>query len=107
MLPDSLRLVDRAVSHPQSWLEHAGEDLDEAHIHGEWMGVVRFASAVLPAIRDLVTDLAADPANRKAKLHHFFEAALQRGMRIRVVYTTGHWLDVDSLDDVLAAGDFS
>jgi len=26
---------------------------------------------------------------------------------VRVVYTTGHWLDVDSLEDVLAAGSFA
>jgi hypothetical protein len=26
---------------------------------------------------------------------------------VRVLYTTGHWLDVDSLEDVIAAGSFS
>ena len=30
----------------------------------------------------------------------------RRGERIRVIYTTGHWLDVDSLEDVLAASEF-
>ena len=51
--------------------------------------------------------MASDPANRKAKLHHLFEALVGKGQRIRVVYTTGHWLDVDSLDDLVAAGAFS
>ena len=31
-------------------LQRAGEDLDEADIHGEWMGIVRFANAALPAV---------------------------------------------------------
>ena len=34
-------------------------------------------------------------------------ALIGRGHRVRVVYTTGHWLDVDSLDDILAAGSFT
>lgn len=32
---------------------------------------------------------------------------VRRGHSVRVVYTTGHWLDVDSLEDVLAAGSFA
>jgi phosphoenolpyruvate phosphomutase len=31
---------------------------------------------------------------------------MRQGERIRVIYTTGHWLDVDSLEDVLAASEF-
>lgn len=33
--------------------------------------------------------------------------ARQELRSVRVVYTTGHWLDVDGLDDVLAAGSFA
>ena len=61
----------------------------------------------MPLVRDVVAELVADPANRKAKLHHLFDELVRRGQRIRVIYTTGHWLDVDSLDDVLAAGAFT
>jgi phosphoenolpyruvate phosphomutase len=51
--------------------------------------------------------MAAEPANRRAKLHHLLAELVRRGERVRVVYTTGHWLDVDSLDDVVAAGSFA
>jgi len=97
----------REAFYREIWLEHAGEDLDEDKVHGEWMGVVRFASSALPELRQVVDEMASDPANRKAKLHHLFEALVGKGQRIRVVYTTGHWLDVDSLDDLVAAGAFS
>jgi phosphoenolpyruvate phosphomutase len=46
------------------------------------------------------------PENRRAKLHQFLDELVRRGHQVRVIYTTGHWLDVDSLDDVLAAGTF-
>jgi phosphoenolpyruvate phosphomutase len=97
----------RQAFYREIWLEHVGEELAEADIHGEWMGVVRFANAALPVVRQRVDEMVANPANRKAKLHHLFEELVRRGQRIRVIYTTGHWLDVDSLEDLVAAGAFS
>jgi phosphoenolpyruvate phosphomutase len=32
---------------------------------------------------------------------------VRNGERVRVIYTTGHWLDIDSLEDVVAAGSFA
>jgi len=97
----------RQAFYREIWLERAGETLAEVDIHGEWMGIVRFANTALPVLREHVDKLAADPAQRKAKLHQLFDELVRCGHRIRVIYTTGHWLDVDSLEDVLAAGTFS
>jgi phosphoenolpyruvate phosphomutase len=97
----------RQAFYQEIWLERAGERLAESEIHGEWMGIARVASEALPVLREVVDDMAADPANRDAKIHDLFNELLRRGHRVRVVYTTGHWLDVDTLDDVLAAGTFA
>ena len=97
----------RQAFYHEVYLERAGETLAEDEIHGEWMGVVRISAAALPDFRAMVAELVADPSNRKMKLHHLFDAWVRAGRRIRVNYTTGHWLDVDSLDDVVAAGSFT
>jgi len=89
------------------YLEQAGETLSENQRHGEWMGLLKVSASALPAFRDLVAELAGAPENRRAKLHHLLGELVRRGHRIRVIYTTGHWLDVDSLDDVLVAGSFA
>ncbi len=88
-------------------LAAAGEELADDEIHGEWIGVLRASAEGLPILRALVGEMAAEPANRRAKLHHLLDELVRRGHVVRVVYTTGHWLDVDSLDDVLAAGSFA
>ena len=88
-------------------LEAAGEDLADDQIHGEWIGVLRASAEGLPVLRTLVGELVEKPDNRGAKLHHLLDELVRRGHAVRVVYTTGHWLDVDSLDDVLAAGSFA
>lgn len=89
------------------YLAQAAEDLPENQRHGEWMGFLRVAPAALPRFRSVVAGMAAKPENRRAKLHHLLSELMRRGEKIRVVYTTGHWLDVDSLADVLAAGSFT
>jgi phosphoenolpyruvate phosphomutase len=90
----------------QVHLEAAGEDLPEDRVHGEWMGFLKVPAAALPKFRAAVAALAADPANRQAKMLAVLAELMRRGERVRVIYTTGHWLDVDSLEDVLAASEF-
>lgn len=88
-------------------LAAAGEDLAVDEIHGEWMGVLRVSVNGLPMFAETVSEMAAQAQNRRAKLHHLLDELVRRGQHVRVVYTTGNWLDVDSLDDVLAAGSFA
>jgi len=90
----------------QVYLEAAGEGLAEDRIHGEWMGFLKVAAASLPQFREVVGALAGVKANRQAKMQAVLAELMRRGQRVRVIYTTGHWLDVDSLDDVLAASEF-
>jgi phosphoenolpyruvate phosphomutase len=90
----------------QVYLDAAAEDLPEERIHGEWMGFLKIAAAALPKFRAAVAGLAAAPANRQAKMLAVLSELMRSGSRVRVIYTTGHWLDVDSLDDLLAASEF-
>jgi phosphoenolpyruvate phosphomutase len=90
----------------QVYLESAGEALPEESIHGEWMGFLKVAAIALPKFRAVVRGLAATPSNRQAKMLVVLAELMRSGSRVRVIYTTGHWLDVDSLDDLLAASEF-
>jgi phosphoenolpyruvate phosphomutase len=89
------------------FLERAAEDLAEDRIHGEWMGFLRVSVPALPRFRAEVTAMAQVPGNRQAKLYHLLTHLVDQGEKVRALYTTGHWLDVDSLEDVVAAGSFA
>jgi len=97
----------RHAFYHEVFLTRCAEDIPEGRRHGEWMGFLRVNARALPRLRAVVREMAAQPANRQAKLHHLLSELLARGERIRVVYTTGHWLDVDSLADLVAAGSFA
>ena len=97
----------RRAFYRQIHLIRASEDLSEEQIHGEWMGFLKVQPTALPVVVDAVSSLMADSANRQAKMHHLLAELVRRGQEVRVIYTTGCWLDIDSLDDVLAAGTFA
>jgi phosphoenolpyruvate phosphomutase len=77
--------------------------LPEDRRHGEWMGFLKIAPRALPAVRAAVDALVA--RDRHAKLPQLLEQLVAGGERVAVLYTTGHWYDVDSVADVVAAGE--
>jgi phosphoenolpyruvate phosphomutase len=89
------------------YLKQAGETLADDQRHGEWTGLLKVAKAGLPLLREVVAEIGVAPDQRQAKLYALLNELVRRDQRLRVVYTTGHWLDVDSLNDILAASSFT
>jgi phosphoenolpyruvate phosphomutase len=50
--------------------------------------------------------MLASAEGRVAKIPDLMNGLVARGHRVRVFYTTGNWLDIDSLEDVVLAGRF-
>jgi phosphoenolpyruvate phosphomutase len=88
------------------FLKRVAQNIPEADRHGEWMGFLKVAAHALPVLKDTVTSLLSDRANAKAGVLLLINALIEAGRPVRVIYTTGHWLDIDSLDDVTHAGSF-
>ena len=57
-------------------------------------------------ITDIIAEMLAKPANRKAGIPQLLQELLKRQYPIRVLYTAGHWLDINSIEDVVQAGNF-
>jgi len=87
-------------------LERMDVALPPGERHGEWIGLLAVAPTAQGAFRDLCATLLSDPENRRAQLSRALNALVEAGREVRVVYTTGQWLDVDSLYDVIAAERF-
>ncbi|MCB1752805.1 MAG: phosphoenolpyruvate mutase [Gammaproteobacteria bacterium] len=87
-------------------LEHIGADIAPTGIHGEWMGFIKISADEIAAVVAVVEEMLRDAAMRRAKLPDLLNLLVASGRRVQVHYTTGHWLDIDSLDDVLHAGNF-
>ena len=90
----------------QVTLERIGDEIAPAEIHGEWMGFLKIGANEIDAVTEMAQRMLCDQSRRRAKLPELLNLLIENGSRIRVLYTTGHWLDIDSLDDVVHAGNF-
>ena len=88
------------------FLRDSKEDMDPDMIHGEWMGVVKFSNKMVPALKQAMQKLKLNSDFDVAKFHDLFSFLVSEGHNIRIVYTTGHWLDIDTVEDLLEAGNF-
>ena len=79
----------------------------DADVHGEWMGVVKFSQRGAKVVADKLRGLATEPERlRTMKLPDLLQLLIADGVAVRVIYTTGHWLDVDSVEDVVVGAAF-
>ena len=97
----------REAYYADVWLAEMRE-APTARIHGEWIGVAQFSAAGIEVVRTLVADWRAEDeaAVLGARMNDLFNRLVETGHGIKVVYTTGHWLDIDDIDDLVMAGSF-
>lgn len=89
-------------------LQAISNDLPDGAIHGEWMGFLKVSDRGAAFLCQLLSELSQTHSGWDSlTMGDLLTAILQRGKTIQVTYTTGNWLDVDSVDDVLTGGAFS
>jgi phosphoenolpyruvate phosphomutase len=87
-------------------LKQLGTTIPPVLIHGVWMGFFKVSARGVPQIHDILSALLANPIYRKAGMATLFQELLRMNHPIRVLYTVGHWLDINNLEDVVQAGSF-
>ena len=100
-LPNSKKAFNTKI-----YLKQLGDMVSRGHTHGVWMGFLKVSPVGSSKLQTILATMMADPANRKAGIPHLLQELLNRQEPIRVLYTVGHWLDINSLDDVVQAGNF-
>jgi phosphoenolpyruvate phosphomutase len=80
-------------------------DPESPGIEGEWMGFLKTSDAGAKVLRALLASLDAEKMQRM-RMTDVLKLLVSAGHEVRVIYTTGHWLDVDSVSDVVQGGSF-
>ncbi|HOP98816.1 MAG TPA: phosphoenolpyruvate mutase [Verrucomicrobiota bacterium] len=83
-----------------------GSHLRHEEVNGEWIGLLKATPRGAEQIRSALDVLRAKPGFARMRFNELFLELLARGETIRVLYITGHWLDVDNLEDLTAANAF-
>lgn len=100
-LPNSRKAFNAKI-----YLKQLGNLAPQESIHGVWMGFLKVSLAGAVHLQAILAEMLADPANRKAGIPVLLQELLKRQLSVRVLYTVGHWLDINSLEDVVQAGNF-
>jgi phosphoenolpyruvate phosphomutase len=76
-----------------------------AGVTGEWTGILKLSAAGAELVRDILRALPERDL-KTATIPDLLRRLVGQGLEVRVVYTRGGWLDVDTLDDVLEGSAF-
>ena len=87
-------------------LVEIGPDLKLEKIMGEWIGLARFHGDGFIALKQTIEEFRSNKMLDQASMIDILNALLKSGKKIHVVYTTGHWLDVDNPEDLAHAQSF-
>ena len=96
----------RKAFNTQIHLKQLGTNIPRDSIHGVWMGFLKVSAIGASQLQELLPKLLAVPENQKAGMATLFQELIKNHQPIRVLYTVGHWLDINNLDDVVQAGSF-
>jgi phosphoenolpyruvate phosphomutase len=100
-LPYSRQYYNRPV-----FVERIAPDIDHGEIDGEWIGFLKISARTLPKVIKIIDLLLSDPLNRMSAMPRLINELISHGFPVRVVYTSGNWCDIDSIEDIVNAGIF-
>jgi len=75
-------------------------------VDGEWIGLLKATARGTQAIRGSIERLRERPDFRRLRFKDLFADLVDAGHQLHVLYITGHWLDVDNLEDLNRAQTF-
>jgi phosphoenolpyruvate phosphomutase len=81
-------------------------DLPAQKTHGEWIGLLRCSGKGSEMLAAALQQLSVRADFKKLRFDALFEHLLHQGIQVKVCYITGHWLDVDRLEDLAEAQTF-
>ena len=99
--------LSRRVFGSEVTLKRMSPDLSRERIHGEWMGFLRVSEGRFEFLKKTLAAVLASPGGRTARMDDLVNRLVRDGQEVRVLYTTGNWLDIDSLEDLVLAGSFA
>jgi phosphoenolpyruvate phosphomutase len=89
------------------YLDQINSKLPKEDACGIWTGILKVSSKYQGIIRSTLQNLLEQPEiSQKGRIPTLINELTNLGHKIHVIYITGHWLDVDEVEDMIKAGDF-
>ena len=80
------------------YINRIGSALAPETIHGEWMGFLKIPAEMISVVAKALHRLLSEPLNSKAPMTALINELIDNGHKVRAIYTTGNWCDIDTLE---------
>lgn len=87
-------------------LREIGPKLAAGEIDAEWIGLAKMSETGAALLRAELNAMEADGSLAASSMVELLNRLVGRGADVRVMYVTGHWLDVDNANDLAEARKF-
>jgi phosphoenolpyruvate phosphomutase len=94
-------LDDESVN--MTWMGH---DAQKDAINGEWIGLAKLSKTGADVVKAKMNDMKKDGRLQKASMIDLLSGLVKDGQDVKVIYVSGHWLDVDNPADLAKACEF-
>ena len=98
---------DRSFFSRPVFLEKVAPAAGDEAPHGQWIGMVRFQGQGAAWLAEALDQMAGQAGFEHLGIPDLLNHLAERGRSARVVYIHGHWLDVNTCDDVEKADVFT
>lgn len=100
---------DRSLFRQEVLMEHISDQRDSERVEpsGRWIGMLKVNSEGRKDLEDALEQLKNEDNFRLLGMPDLLNHLVKTGKKVHVHYINGHWLDVNSLDDIDRASDFT
>ncbi len=85
----------------------SGQVPDQGRPAGRWVGMMKVSGGGRAQLEEALTALEQQDDFDQLAMPDLLNCLVRQGRVVTVLYVTGHWLDVNSIDDLSLAGDFT
>jgi phosphoenolpyruvate phosphomutase len=100
---------DRAMYQQKVSLERISSEADwqDRSPNGRWIGMLRARGAGRQHLLDALGQLRGEPGFASMSVPDLVNRLVANGHAPQVQYISGHWMDINNLEDLQRAGDFA
>ena len=73
---------------------------------GEWIGVMKLGPQAAEFTKKLITEKLTPAELEKMDIRDLINAYIDNEMKVKIQYTSGHWVDVNNISDITVASEF-
>ena len=89
-----------------AWVKQIDFEAPDDKYSGEWIGVMKFSQKGVVLMNDFIQKNQNQPEFQSMDIRDMINQFVKDGVKVKIQYITGHWIDVNNISDLTSAIEF-